>query len=151
MFQQPFGEERDSIDRIKILNIVSKGYPHGGAEKIIQGINASLREKHYLVKTLASDLVGPAGNAPFHDYRFRGLHTFSFIAGVPIAQSPPPVCHVSIQTALFPLEFFRVFCIEKNLAGISSRYRAFAYHGTSVPFGALFTQRLSKRDDTVGT
>src|SRR5579859_6362448 len=38
--------------KMKILNLVSKGFAHGGAEQIIREINSSLAAKGYDIKTL---------------------------------------------------------------------------------------------------
>ena len=117
MSQQPFGGERTVTGTLKILNIVSKGYPHGGAEKIIAHGNLSLKEGGFCVKTLASNLVGPAGKTHFNEFRFRGLQAFSFVAGVPISRSP-----LLLQYATYPLKllfflwnFSSFFALKKIL------------------------------------
>ncbi len=95
MSQQSFAKE--ATPPLKILNIVSKGYLHGGAEKIIQSSNEALTaKKNYCVKTLASDL-GATDKAHFSEYQFRGLQAFSFLAGVPVSRLP-----LLLQYAVYP-------------------------------------------------
>ncbi len=66
---------------MKILNVVSYGYPAGGAETHVRDLSRVLTERGHIVKTLASD-AGPSQDR-FADFTFRQVpgHGLKKIAG----------------------------------------------------------------------
>jgi glycosyltransferase involved in cell wall biosynthesis len=66
---------------VRILNVVSLGYPAGGAETHVRDLSSVLRERGHVVATLASD-AGPTQER-FADFSFRQVpaHGLKKIAG----------------------------------------------------------------------